>query len=150
MSVATYRTGDDVVLEFVGQRFHFSRGDFEARAEEAARRLGLVGPVPLPRADRAELGTLAGSGVAGRSATRFSRALAGHVEALEERGEDVVYWLRKLIFRAAWLDQRVRAGLVEAVFDERDGSFAYWSDRFELPLAHGDDVPSWPPVLADR
>lgn len=150
MSVAAYRTGDDVALDYLGQRFSFARADFEVRLEEAARRLGLVGRGALRGSDRADLVELAVSASLRTPRSAFGRALADRVAELAERDEDVVYWLRKLVFRRAWLDQRVKAGLVDVVFDERDGSFGYACDRFELPLARDDDVPSWPRVAVDR
>ncbi len=37
----------------------------------------------------------------------------------------LVYWLRKLVFRGAWLDHRVKAGLLDVSFDESTGTFGY-------------------------
>ncbi len=150
MSAGAYRTGDDFALDYLGQRFAFARPDFEARLEAAARRLGLVGRASLRRGDRGDLVELAVSGRLTGARSGFGRALEERVAELAERDEDVVYWLRKLVFRSAWLDQRVSAGLIDVVFDERDGSFGYVCDRFELPLARDDDVPSWPRVAIDR
>ena len=36
-------------------------------------------------------------------------------------GESLVYWLRKLVFRGAYLDHRVKEGLLEVSFDEAVG-----------------------------
>jgi hypothetical protein len=36
-----------------------------------------------------------------------------------------VHWLRRLVFRGAWLDQRVKEGELTVVFDETVGGFAY-------------------------
>mgnify|MGYP007046708315 CR=1 FL=1 len=33
-------------------------------------------------------------------------------------GEDPVYWLRKLVFRSAWLDHRIKHGQVDVAFDD--------------------------------
>ena len=41
----------------------------------------------------------------------------GSASALLE-GESLVYWLRKLVFRGAWLDHRVKEGLLEVAWDE--------------------------------
>ena len=35
-------------------------------------------------------------------------------------GESLVYWLRKLVFRGAYLDHRVKENLLEVSFDESD------------------------------
>ena len=39
--------------------------------------------------------------------------------------ESLVYWLRKLIFRGAWLDQRVKESLLEVDWDEETADFGY-------------------------
>ena len=36
-----------------------------------------------------------------------------------------MHWLRRLVFRGAWLDQRVKEGELGVSFDEHSGSFAY-------------------------
>ena len=33
-------------------------------------------------------------------------------------GESLVYWLKKLIFRSAWLDHRVKEGMLDVAWDE--------------------------------
>ena len=40
-------------------------------------------------------------------------------------GESLVYWLRKLIFRGAWLDHQVKRGALEVVWDDDEAEFAY-------------------------
>ena len=36
-----------------------------------------------------------------------------------------MHWLRRLVFRGAWLDQRVKEGELNVAFDEETDSFAY-------------------------
>ena len=36
-----------------------------------------------------------------------------------------MHWLRRLVFRGAWLDQRVKEGELSISFDEQTGSFCY-------------------------
>ncbi len=36
-----------------------------------------------------------------------------------------MHWLRRLVFRGAWLDQRVKEGELSVAFDEETGTFAY-------------------------
>ncbi len=36
-----------------------------------------------------------------------------------------MHWLRRLVFRGAWLDQRVKEGELSVSFDEQTGSFCY-------------------------
>ena len=43
----------------------------------------------------------------------LGRHLAEHAASDPNGGAELVYWLRKLVFRSAWLDQRVKLGLVE-------------------------------------
>ena len=54
-----------------------------------------------------------------------------------------MHWLRRLVFRGAWLDQRVIEGELDIVFDEESAEFLYAQpDRGYEPiiLATG---PSW-------
>src|ERR1019366_7128120 len=37
----------------------------------------------------------------------------------------LVHWLRRLVFRGAWLDQRVKEGELSVSYDEQSGTFAY-------------------------
>ena len=54
-------------------------------------------------------------------AARSARYLVRHWERVSlVDGESLVYWLRKLVFRGAWLDHRVKEGLLEVAWDERD------------------------------
>ena len=39
--------------------------------------------------------------------------------------ESLVYWLRKLVFRGAWLDHRVKENLLEVAWDDETGDFGY-------------------------
>ena len=41
------------------------------------------------------------------------------------RGESLVYWLKKLVFRGAWLDHRVKEGLLEVDWDDDSNDFTY-------------------------
>ena len=36
-----------------------------------------------------------------------------------------MHWLRRLVFRGAWLDQRVNEGELGVCFDEQTGGFVY-------------------------
>jgi hypothetical protein len=130
-----YCSGDDVTLEFVGRRLSFAHADFAERLGAAARRVGLTGPAPLQGGEADDLVELAASGTIAAPRTELGRRL------VLDTGADAVYWLRKLVFRGAWLDQRVRAGLAEARYDEARGGFTIHADGRELPLSRDDDVP---------
>ena len=59
-------------------------------------------------------------------------------------GESLVYWLRKLIFRGAWLDHQVKRGALEIVWDEGEAEFAYQHPGGGgRPLLELAPVPSW-------
>ena len=59
-------------------------------------------------------------------------------------GESLVYWLRKLIFRGAWLDHQVKRGALEVVWDDGEAEFAYQHPGGGgRPLLELAPVPSW-------
>ena len=145
MAEANYTSGDDYVVEFLGYRFGFGAADFEERVTSAAVRLGLLGRNALDEDETADLVGLAADGLIEEPRSPLGRYLVRHWEriALVE-GESLVYWLRKLVFRGAWLDHRVKEGLLEVAWDEGTGDFAYrdprGGGRALLELA---PVPSW-------
>ena len=113
---ANYSSGDDYVVEFLGYRFSFNGADFELAAE---------GRIEEPRSE-------------------FGRYLVRHWERISlVGGESLVYWLRKLIFRGAWLDHRVKEGLLEVVWDDENSEFAYRDPRGSRALLELAPVPSW-------
>ena len=58
-------------------------------------------------------------------------------------GESLVYWLRKLVFRGAWLDHRVKLGLLEVAWEEAIGEFSYCDPKGGTTLLELAPVPSW-------
>jgi len=54
----------------------------------------------------------------------------------------LVHWLRRLVFRAAWLDQRVKEGELDVRFDERTHSFQYVQPERDEPVELSRE-PSW-------
>ena len=59
-------------------------------------------------------------------------------------GESLVYWLRKLVFRGAWLDHQVKRGALEVVWDDDEAEFAYQHPGGGgRPLLELAPVPSW-------
>ncbi len=146
-----YRSGGDYRLDFLGRLYEFSRRDFEERLVGAARRLGLTDGGPLDETETADLVELAVAGAIGTPRSDFGRHLAATAPAVRRRdGGDLVYWLRKLVFRSAWLDHRVKHGLVEARYEERTGSFTYLLDGARLAYGDDRDVPTWPAVRFRR
>jgi hypothetical protein len=132
------------VVEFLGYRFSFNAFDFEQRVVGAAVKLGLVEVNELDEDEASDLVALAAQGVLDGPQSRFGRYLARNWErvALVE-GESLVYWLRKLIFRGAWLDHQVKRGALEVVWDESEAEFAYQHPGGGRPLLELAPVPSW-------
>jgi hypothetical protein len=142
-----YVSGDDFVVEFLQYRYSFSHVDFEQRVGAAAVRLGLVPPRDLTDSERADLIDLAAAGRIDAPRSPLGRYIVSSFDAIERlHDESVVYWLRKLVFRGAWLDHRVKAGMLDIAFDEGSGGFAYRLPTDQAPLIELAPVPSWADV----
>ena len=120
-----YDSGEDFVLEYGELRFTFNEADFSQRCEQAALKLGFVGG----RLGEEELEDLVNLAVNGEIIDPAS-ALGEHVndcwpELIGPAERSLVHWLRRLVFRGAWLDQRVKEGELNVCFDECTGTFAY-------------------------
>ena len=141
---ANYSSGDDYVVEFLGYRFNFNSSDFEQRVTAAAVKLGLVEANELDEDETGDLVELAADGRIAEPRSGLGIYLVRHWEHVAlVGGESLVYWLRKLVFRGAWLDQRVKEGLLEVAWDDSEADFAYrdpFGGRALLELA---PVPSW-------
>jgi hypothetical protein len=141
---ANYRSGADYVVEFLGYRFGFGARDFEERVTAAAVKLGLVESNGLDDDETADLVELAADGQIGDPRSGLGRYLVRHWERVSlVRGESLVYWLRKLVFRGAWLDHRVKEGLLEVAWDEDAADFGYRDPRGDRALLELAPVPSW-------
>jgi hypothetical protein len=139
-----YRSGDDFVVEFLGYRFGFGQRDFEERVSAAAVRLGLIGSNDLDDDEVLDLVELAADGRIADPRSGLGMYLVRHWERLSlVDGESLVYWLRKLVFRSAWLDHRVKEGLLEVSWDEESGDFGYAEQRGGRALLELAPVPSW-------
>jgi hypothetical protein len=139
-----YCSGDDFVVEFLDYRYGFSRTDFTQRVVAAAIRLELVPQRDLTDEESADLVALTATGQMANPASPLGRHLAEHAHAIDRlHAEPLAYWLRKLVFRGAWLDHRVKAGLLDVTFDEASGSFAYRMPSDQAPLLELAPVPSW-------
>jgi hypothetical protein len=151
MGEANYVSGDDYVVEFLGYRFEFGAADFEERVVAAAVRLGLLNDNDLDPDETADLVELAADGRIVEARSGLGRYLTRHWEQIAlVGGESLVYWLRKLVFRGAWLDHRVKEGMLEIAWDDERADFGYrdpGGDRALLELA---PVPSWHEVQFRR
>ena len=142
---ANYTSGNDYVVEFLGYRFSFSSTDFEGRVVAATVKLGVVEAPELDDDEVADLVVLAAQGVVDQPSSRLGRYLVRNWERVSlVDGESLVYWLRKLIFRGAWLDHQVKRGALEVVWDESEDEFAYQHPGGGgRPLLELAPVPSW-------
>src|SRR5215212_6435532 len=106
-----YESGSDYVLEYGELRFTFNERDFAERVEQAAIKLQFV-PGQLAEEEREDLVNLAVNGEVGEEP---HSSLGEHVNRCWQRlvgasDRSLVHWLRRLVFRGAWLDQRVMEG----------------------------------------
>lgn len=138
-----YDSGQDYVLEYGDLRFTFNERDFSERVEQAALKLGFV----RGRLVDAELEDLVNLAVNGEVSDPASE-LGEHVndcwpELVGPSERSLVHWLRRLVFRSAWLDQRVKEGELDVVFDELTSSFAYVQPRREREPVELSPEPNW-------
>ena len=138
-----YESGSDYVLEYGELRFTFNERDFTERVEQAAVKLGFVAG-QLEDSEREDLVNLAVNGHVENPAS----ALGDHVNSswhdLDGPSErSLVHWLRRLVFRGAWLDQRVKEGELEVVFDEQTQTFGYAQPDRNYELIELSPEPSW-------
>ena len=138
-----YDSGEDFVLEYGELRFTFNERDFSERCEQAARRLGFVEGI----LDPGELEDLVNLAVNGEIQDPAS-GLGDHVndcwpELVGPADRSLVHWMRRLVFRSAWLDQRVKEGELDVRFDEAAQNFTYVQpDRDDEPVELAPE-PSW-------
>jgi hypothetical protein len=115
-----YDSGQDYVLEYGDLRFTFNERDFSERVEQAALKLGFVGG----RLESTELEDLVN---------------------LTVNGE-----VQDLVFRSAWLDQRVKEGELDIVFDELTSSFGYVQPERDREPIELSPEPNWGRVAYTR
>jgi hypothetical protein len=144
VDVDNYSSGDDIVVEFLRLRFSFNAPDFAQRVTSAAFKLGLVDDNELDQEETDDLVELTADGVIEEPRSELGRYLVRHWERLSlVDGESLVYWLRKLVFRGAWLDHWVKDGRLEVSWEDETGEFAYVDPRGDRALLEVAPVPSW-------
>jgi hypothetical protein len=138
-----YDSGQDFVLEYGELRFTFNERDFGERCEQAALKVGFVdGQLNEP-----ELEDLVNLVVNGEVHDPAS-ALGEHVndcwpDLVGPAERSLVHWLRRLVFRGAWLDQRVKEGELDVAYDEHTFTFSYIQpERDGEPIELAPE-PSW-------
>jgi isoquinoline 1-oxidoreductase beta subunit len=142
MNGTNYSSGDDIVVEFLRLRFSFNAADFAQRVCAAAFRLGLVDENELDADETDDLVELTADGVIEEPRSELGRYLVRHWERLSlVEGESLVYWLRKLVFRGAWLDHRVKDGRLDVTWDDgpngQVSSELIWSRLRDASLREG-------------
>jgi hypothetical protein len=139
-----YSSGEAYAVEFLGYRFSFNAEDFEQRVTAAGVKLGLLEGNELDDDETADLVELVSCDWIEEPRSGLGRYLVRHWERVSlVEGESLVYWLKKLVFRGAWLDHRVKEGLLEVAWDDELGDFAYADPRGGRALLELAPVPSW-------
>jgi hypothetical protein len=143
-AAGNYHSGDDYIVEFLGYRFSFNSVDFEERVTAAAVRLGLVSDPELDEDETADLVELVERDAIGTPRSPLGEYLVRHWDTLAlVRGESLVYWLKKLVFRSAWLDHRVKEGLLEVDWDDERQDFTFADTNGGRALLELLPTPSW-------
>jgi hypothetical protein len=138
-----YESGSDYVLEYGELRFSFNEGDFSQRVEQAAVKLDFTNPGLAPE-ELHDLVELAVTGEIRESASALGEHVNDNWGALVTGSQrSLVHWIRRLVFRGAWLDQRVKEGELDVAFDDRTNTFGYVQpDRDGEPIELSRE-PSW-------
>jgi hypothetical protein len=145
-----YESGADYVLEYGELRFTFNERDFTERIEQAAVKLGFV-TGPLEDEEREDLVNLAVNGEVVDPGSRLGEHINERWDELcGPSDRSLVHWLRRLVFRGAWLDQRVKEGELEVVFDEAAHTFGYAQPERDNELIELSPEPSWKRVAYRR
>jgi len=138
-----YDSGQDFVLEYGELRFTFNERDFSERCEQAGLKVGFL----CARLGEAEVEDLVNLVVNGEVPDPAS-GLGEHVndcwpDLVGAAERSLVHWLRRLVFRSAWLDQRVKEGELDVSYDQDTESFAYIQpERDGEPIELAPE-PSW-------
>src|SRR5207342_544019 len=150
-----YESGSDYVLEYGELRFAFNEEDFGQRVEQAAVKLGFVAQ-GLSQEELDDLLDLAVSGEIAEPSSHLGEHINENWEELVgPANRSLVHWLRRLVFRGAWLDQRVKEGELDINFDPHIGAFTYiqpadaGSGRNAEPIELAPE-PSWGRVAYQR
>ena len=138
-----YSSGADYVLEYGELRFTFNELDFAERVEQAGLKLGFV----AGRLEGTELEDLVNLAVNGEVQDPAS-SLGEHVndcwpELVGPSDRSLVHWLRRLVFRSAWLDQRVKEGELDVAYDERTNTFGYVQPERDFEPIELSPEPNW-------
>ena len=138
-----YESGADYVLEYGELRFSFNEEDFSQRVEQAAVKLGFVDQ-GLSSDELEDLLDLAVSGEIGEPSSPLGEHINENWEDLVgPANRSLVHWIRRLVFRGAWLDQRVKEGQLDVIFDGSTQTFGYVQPDRGSELIELSKEPSW-------
>lgn len=139
----SYSSGRDFAIEVEGVRFRFNADDFAGRVGVAAAALGLVARDDLTPAVLEDLVALTAFGRISAPRSGLAAHLVRH-DALvgAEAPGGLVHWLRRLVFRGAWVDQQVRDGVLVPEWDEAVG-FRFRSAATGEPAGEEARPPDW-------
>ncbi len=120
-----YNSGSDFVLEFGDLRFSFNDNDFSQRIEQAAHKIGFVDG-QLNDHELTDLLCLTVNGEIDDPASSLGEHIIDNwFELVGPAERSLVHWLRRLVFRGAWLDQRVKDEELDIQFEENAQEFKY-------------------------
>jgi hypothetical protein len=138
-----YDSGSDYVLEYGELRFSFNEQDFAERVEQAAVKLDFV-EGGLGAEELQDLLELAVNGEIGEPTSSLGEHINEHwTELVGPASRSLVHWIRRLVFRGAWLDQRVKEGELDIVFDPAANSFGYVQPERDSEPIELSREPSW-------
>ena len=143
-AAANYSSGDDYVVEFLGYTFSFNSEDFEQRVIAAAVKLELIPSNELDEDETVDLVELVERGALEEPRSALGRYLVRRWDevALVD-GESLLDWLKRLVFRGAWLDHHVKNGKLEVGWDDEAAEFSYRDPNGGRALLELLPTPSW-------
>jgi hypothetical protein len=145
-----YESGSDYVLEYGELRFSFNEEDFAQRVEQAAVKLGFVNQ-GLEADELEDLLELAVNGEIREPGSPLGEHINEHwSELVGPSNRSLVHWIRRLVFRGAWLDQRVKEGELDVTFDADTQSFGYVQPDRDAELIELSPEPSWSQIAYRR
>jgi hypothetical protein len=135
-----YESGSDYVLEYGELRFSFNEQDFAQRVEQAAVKLDFVDQ----GLEAEEIQDLLDLAVNGEILEPSSALIVEHwTELVGPANRSLVHWIRRLVFRGAWLDQRVKEGELDVVFEPDTHTFGYVQPERDSEPIELSREPSW-------
>ena len=138
-----YESGSDYVLEYGELRFSFNEQDFAQRVEQAAVKLDFVDG-GLENEELVDLLELAVNGEIREPSSELGEHINEHwTELVGPANRSLVHWIRRLVFRGAWLDQRVKEGELDVVFDPDTHTFGYVQPERDAEPIELSREPSW-------